>query len=184
MIKNDKEDSNIGQTGIESIRLGGKKIENLKVPIEAIIAQRQMQDVIENDRQNKIGEVKAKFPKQNTNFLKSKVEICRMNIRTIKQSIENWQREIISYKGFVMVCQERDKLLKSVINEEERKEVECDFPPYKVDALEQQISQFEDSIKLGEATIDREHSSIEELMGVIAQCEERDRQLRELGETV
>ena len=50
-----------------------------------------------------------------------------------------------------------------------------------VKMMQQQIEQFEESLRMSDEVITKEHNSISEFREVLFQCIDRDNQLRKLG---
>lgn len=178
------DDTNVGETGVDSIRLGGYKVENLRIPLESIKAGEQIPQAIETERKSRVANVRAKFPEQSISFLQSQIGVCRKHIVTMKQMISGWQDEIATYKVLVNECKKRDELLDACDVPEVAAHIRKEYKPYSVKAMEAQLVQFQESIDQAEGVIEKEHTSIEEVQERIGLCKERDRQLRELGESV
>lgn len=71
--------SNIGEEGIESIRIGGMKIEDLPLANAADV-KAQMPLVEDTIRQNKIEDLIAKYPKQKVDYLQARMKECSLNV--------------------------------------------------------------------------------------------------------
>ena len=101
----------------------------------------------------------------------------------MRQQVAHTLGQINEYKGHIMRCDVRDKMLADVPEDDSaaRKEIFKTWGRYDRDALEQQVVQFEEAIERFEAVIDQEDASIKEHTEVITLCRERDRKLAELG---
>lgn len=175
---------NIGEIGVESIRIAGKRIEDLAVPIEAIKAVQQLPEALETERQNKIANVRRRYPTADIDFLRSKIEGCHHNIRAMHQLIAKERSTVNEFSGIIALCNQRDKELSNAIGEMLVASIRGRYPPYETEAMEKQVKQCNDGIERAEVVIKNENKSIQEVAGAIAQCEERDYYLKELGEEI
>ena len=183
------EDSNIGLVGPESIRIAGRKIENLPIA-EGARAKQQMGAVIENDRLNKIATVNATYPTQRLDYLLSRINECRENITRVNKTIDEQNNMISEYRGHISMCKHRDKEIARIektgahqTNEGKAqiKSLRSVFPPYNVDAMEQQIVQCKEAIVRCNDVIAQENTSIGEFQVVVSKVKERDIKLANLG---
>ncbi len=186
-----KEKSNIGQTGIESIRLGGMQVSDLPIA-EAHDATQQMPIAIESDRQNKISFIKEKYPTQTIGWLDGALKECEATIRNVQGLITEQSNMINAYSGHISLCEHRDKSIERIKASDrssedaeiEIKELELQFPPYDVAAMKQQIIQCNEAISRSNSVIEAEHKSMAEIRDVKAQCLKRDAELKSLGVTI
>ncbi len=180
------QDSNIGVTGPASVRLGGKRIENLPIA-EGARAKEQLPAVYEADRQSKIEAVKARFPRASVLYLESRVKECQENIERVHKFRGDQQSKISEYTSQLAMCGYREKEIAAIPSddpdrEEKIKDLKKRFPLYDVGAMKAQITQFEEGCKRCDSVIDQEHQSIAELKEVIGRCKQRDLELKNLGE--
>lgn len=185
-------DSNIGQEGVESIRIKGKRIEDLPLG-QGNEAKEQLPDAIETQRINKIEGVIAKFPKQRIDYLDSRIVECKGNIDRMMKTITEQNQMISDYKGHIAMCKHRDTLIErqecKLINkkitqeefDEDKKLLNKQFLPYDVAAMEQQIVQCEEGIERCNEVIKRENLSVTEFSEVRALCVHRDLELAKYG---
>ncbi len=182
------EKSNIGVTGIESIRIGGATINNLPIAETAIVNQ-QMPEVIETDRQNKINAVKEKYPKQSISWLDGAVNECEATIKNVQRLISEQSVMINEYSGYISLCDHRDRMIAKIEEKggdaseikEQIKELKIQFPPYDVNAMKQQIVQCNEAIERSNDVISQEHESISKLRELKSKCIKRDIELKSLG---
>ena len=173
-------DSNIGETGVKSIRIGGFRIADLGM-VEYAHAKTQLPLAIDMERQNRINSVVAGAPKQRVAYLRSRIKESEENIERINRS-RNQQSTLISdYKGEIALCRYRDKAIVAETDEAKIRELKKKFPPYNVEAMETQIKQSGEGIARCDAVISTEHESIKEMRGVMVLCQKRDTDLKNLG---
>lgn len=170
----------IGIIGVESIRFGGRSIDQLPIA-EAALAKQQMPLAQEAEKQAKAMAIKAGSPKQSVRWLKAKIKECRANIKRIETIREQQNSMISEYTSLIRLCEFRDKQLEQTDDPERIKELKKMVPPYKIDAMEQQIVQSNESIERAEAVIAKEQESIQELQGVLMLAMKRDADLQNLG---
>lgn len=174
-------DSNLGETGVGSIRLGGHRIENLPIA-ENALARPQLKDVLATQKINKINDVLAKYPKQSAAYLKGRIAEAEENARRIAAMKARETQVISEYSGLIALCEHRDREIEK--NPSRKQEMLLQFPPYDVPAMRLQIEQCKQSIARGDAVIKREYESVAELRELLGLCEQRDAELRALGATV
>lgn len=172
--------SNIGQTGVESIRIKGQRIEDLPLGTGNQAAE-QVADAIETERLNAIAEVNAKYPHQRVDYLTHRINECEQNKNRMKAFIADTQRQISEYQQLIMNCKVRDRLLKAEEDPEERKAIYREWGRWEQSELEAQIGRFEESIAKTEEVITLEDNAIREHTEVIGLCRQRDRELAKLG---
>jgi hypothetical protein len=175
--------SNIGQTGIESIRINGVKPEDLPIREQAVTRE-QMPDVIENDRQNQIRAIEASYPTQRVPYLKGCVVECKENIKRIRDLKAGQEKMVNDYSVHIGLCDHRDRLIAKLDAEKdaaEIKKLKLQYPPYNVKAMKQQIRQCKEAIVRADVVVDKEFASISELEAMIHKCQERDQKLKQLG---
>jgi len=180
--------SNIGETGIKSIRLGGMKVEDLPIRESALTAV-QLPLVEDAERQTKIEGILHGKPKQRVSYLKSRIVECEENIKRISKMKEKTQEDIQQYIGHISLCKFRDKEIEKVQQSSDsrtrkRKRINNlnkQFPPYNVEMMQQQITQWEEAIQRADEVIAQEYKSISEFREVLTVCVDRDAQLKKLG---
>jgi len=180
--------SNIGGSGVESIRIGGMKIADLPIA-EHHSAKTQIPLAEDTERQNKINDVIVSSPKQRVDYLESRIIECQQNITRVGEMKLQQQAIISDYNSQISLCKFRDKEIEKIAEDDSErdskiKELFKQFPPYKVDAMEQQIVQSAEAIERAEDVIAQEYDSIAELREVLALCQQRDTTLRSLGATL
>lgn len=185
-------DSNIGQVGVESIRIKGKRIEDLPLGQgnEAVVG---LAEARETERLNAINTINATYPKHRVDYLASRIVECQENITRINTSKGQQSGMISDYKGHIALCRHRDREMNSLlamlddggISEdgflEQKKELHRKFPLFNVAAMEQQIVQCNEALVRCDDVIQQEHDSIAEFTDVMAQCRIRDTELAKHG---
>lgn len=171
--------SNIGQTGVSSIRIKGQRIEDLPLGTGNQAAE-QLPDAIETERLNAIAEVNAKYPHHRVDYLTHRINECEQNKNRMKAFIADTRGQISEYQQLIMNCNVRDRLLKSA-DDSERKEIYREWGRWDKSELEAQIERFEVSIAKTEAVIKLEDEAIREHTEVIGLCRQRDAELAKLG---
>ena len=180
--------SNVGISGVDSIRIGEMKISDLPIA-ESAIAKQQIPLAEDTERQNKIENILRGYPKQSVPYLDSRVLECEVNIARIGE-MKNQQSKLISeYTAQITLCKFRDKEIAKIDEDDPDKdrkvrELFKDFPPYQVPAMEQQITQSEEAIVRADEVIAKEYDSIAEMRELKGLCEQRDLKLRNLGAKV
>lgn len=177
--------NNIGQTGRKSIRIGGNTIDKLPIA-EAAHTRHQMTIVDDGERETKIKSIIQRYPKQKVPYLRSRIVECEENIRRINQLRDKSIASISEYKGQISLCEHRDKELARINPKDPNKDAKIkklkkDFPLYNVDAMYEQITQFQESAERAEEVVQTERDSIQEFVSVLALCQRRDEDLRRLG---
>jgi hypothetical protein len=181
----DRKKDNTG-TGVESIRLGGKSMEELSV-VEFAHARQDLPAAYETEKENKIKAIRTKYPKHSINYLTSRVTECEENVKRISTLKIQQQTMISEYNTHVGLCDHRDKELAKldpVKDGETIKALKIQFPPYNVEAMKRQITQCFEAIERCDNVVAQEYASIAELQGVMGLCLQRDKELQALGEKV
>jgi uncharacterized coiled-coil DUF342 family protein len=187
-------DSNIGQTGVESIRIRGKRVEDLPLG-QGNDAVAGLAEARETERLNKIATINKEFPPHRVDYLVSRIKECRENINRVNKSMHEQSTMINDYKGHISLCGYRDKEIEKLRSSPESgdvvqdkikmqakiKELRKNFPPYSVVAMEQQIVQCHEAIERCMAVIQQEQDSIAEFEGVLSLCRKRDIELGKYG---
>lgn len=185
--------SNIGQTGVSSIRIKGKRVEDMPLGTNNQ-ALEQMADAVETERLNAIAEVNAKYPHQRVDYLSSRINECEQNKNRMKAFIAETRGRISEYQQLVMNCSVRDKMLADLDDDKyrydgeeykaKRRDILTTWGRWDETALKQQIDQFEEAIAKTEDVIRQEDEAIREHTEVIGLCRQRDRELAKLGAKV
>ena len=183
---------NVGQVGIESIRIGGRKIEELSLA-EGAHARPQLTVAREVEKRNKIANILARYPEQKVPYLQSRIKEAEENIVRVTKVQANETKLIDDYKGYISLCLYRDKEIARITAdnalslEEHTKQVKAlykQFPPYKIEAMETQIKQSQQSVKRVNDVIDKEHHTIRQFTEVMGLCMARDLELKAIGVTI
>ena len=180
--------NNIGISGINSIRIGDMLIEDLPIA-ESAIAKQQLPLVEDTERQNKINHILVGYPKQRVSYLESRIRESESNIHRINEMKVQQQKMISEYTTQITLCRYRDDEIGRIDEddpdrEEKIKNLMKRFPPYKVDAMQQQIIQSTEAIERADEVIAQEYKSIADVKEVKALCEQRDLKLKNLGAKV
>lgn len=181
-----KRTENIGEEGIDSIRIDGVRINDLgMVPLAH--AKLQMSEVRKTQKQNKIAGIKAKYPKQRVSYLESRIKECNENISRIQGLIAENQDKMREYTGLITLCEIREKEIARIPEDapdrdERIKDWSKRVPPYNIKAMKQQIIQFQESIDRATEVVAQEYKSIAEFNEVLGLCKQRDLELANLGE--
>lgn len=176
-------ESNEGINGIDSIRIGGKKIDELPIA-EAALTKQQWPLIIKSDKENKIVNIKARYPKQTVAWIDGAIRECEDSIKKIRSLKDSQQAMINEYTGLISLCKHRDNEIARTKSEEKILELKKQFPPYNVRAMKQQIQQCNEAIFRSDGVIDKEHKSIFELKELRTQCAKRNEELKALGEYI
>lgn len=183
--------SNIGETGVKSIRLKGMKIEELPLPMAARV-QDQLRLAEDTERQNKIGEIIKTHPTQRVDYLEGRIKECKQSQENMNTLALTEQQRIQEYQGHIEMCKHRDRELSKLkasvesgdITEDYAKQRETELKrqfPYIIDRLQAQIDISNDSIQRFNEVSRRESGSIQELSECLALCRKRDELLKQLG---
>jgi len=175
--------SNEGLTGVESIRIGGKKIDELPIA-EGALTKLQMPTILADARDNKIVNIKAKYPTQSVPWINGAIREANDTIRRVRDLISRQRTMIEEYTGFISLCRHRDKALLKLdtdASEDEIKSLKKQFPLYDVKAMRQQIQQCNEALYRSDKVIDQEHDSIAMLKELMVDCKKRDAELKALG---
>ena len=173
--------SNIGKSGVDSIRIGGMKLDDLPIA-EAAQAKEELPKFIENQRLQKIESIKAEYPKPSVAYINGCISECEANIARVSSMRDKESTIINEYSAHISLCTHRDRELSKTTDPVKIKELNKAFPPYKVEALQQQIIQSTESVNRANSVIAREYKDIAEFKELIGLCEQRDQKLKDLGE--
>jgi hypothetical protein len=175
---------NVGQTGVDSIRINSQKIENLPLG-QGEKAKEGLVDFIKTDRENKEKAIRSRYPTQSADYLRGAVKEAEVNIKKIKDFRQELRDKIKDYRKLVEDANIRDLELAKYSRENPEdipkiKELNRKYPPYNIEALNQQIVQFEEGIDSCEKVIEQDYDSISEIRGVLALVEQRDKELKSI----
>jgi hypothetical protein len=185
-------DSNIGEVGVESIRIKGKRVGDLPLGT-GNEAKAGLKDAIDQERLNKIATINSKYPTLRIDYIDSRVRECRENITRVQGTMNEQATMISEYKGHISMCHYRDKeidklkkkvedgKMEQVYFEQEKKTLFKRFPPYQIPAMEKQIVQCNEAITRCNDVIQTEHDSIAEFTEAKALCKQRDIELAQYG---
>lgn len=177
-----KTSSNIGQTGVESIRIAGMKVEDLPIA-EAARVQPQIAIAEETERRNKAEAVIKRYPTQRVDYLEGRIRECKTSMDGMHKLMLAEQQRIQEYQGHIEMCKHRDRMidkLDPVRDADEITQLKRQFP-YVIDRLEAQIEISNGSIERFQSVVRRETSDIEELNQTLSLCRQRDKELEALG---
>lgn len=181
--------SNIGQTGVSSIRIKGQRIEDMPLGTNNQAVE-QLSDAIETERLNAVAEVNAKYPHHRVDYLTHRINECEQNKNRMKAFIAETRVKISEYQTLVMSCKVRDRLLAELDDDEQRtgmdfsekrKAILAQWGRWDEGELEKQIDQFEVAITQSEEVMKLEDEAIREHTEIIGLCRQRDRELAKLG---
>lgn len=183
-----REKPNIGQVGIESIRIGGMTLQTLPIA-ELAITKEQWPEVEANAKRQEIEDILAAYPKPKISYLQSRINECNETISKIQKLKADQNLMINEYTTQIGLCKFRDKeinkLKKMDMDADERyeqiRELKRSFPPYDVEAMEAQIAQCKEAIERSDSVIKQEYDSIAELKEVMTHCRIRDEKLKPYG---
>ena len=190
------DDSNIGETGLESLRINGKRIGDLPFGASQQ-AQVQLPMFIAAERQQQIKTVYASYPKASRDYLLARKRECETGIKDFKRVKAEKQVKI---KELVLLAKNQNGPSFRDIEEElyaigartdisvdekkkliaEKRAQVSDYDPL---SILQQVEQFQEDIERLDAAIQQENDSIAELTATLAKVEIRDAELRRLGVT-
>lgn len=179
--------SNIGKTGVESIRLSGMKIDDLPIG-EAARAAMQLPIAEEDVRQRMIANIRKRYPTQDVAYLQARIQEARSNISRFRDQLVRIGGQREEYRFLLINVKEREKQIQEARETlygedlaEEIKALTRQYGPWQLEGLKKQIEQFTESIKRFEATIEQEQRSIDEMSELLGQCKARDKELMQLG---
>lgn len=171
------------ETGRDSIRIDGKRIEELPF-VASHHAQAGMPDFLATDRENQIRAIRARFPRPSVGYIDSRLRECRENIQRFLKMQAEETALISEYQGHIALCKHRDRMIAALHPDRDSariKDLRREFPPYDVEAMTQQIRQSEESLDRLVEVVRQEQSSIIELHAARALCQQRDAELHRLG---
>ena len=177
-------DKNIGQTGLESLRIDGMKVGNLPLG-QGNDAREGLAAFINTEKETLRNNVSAKFPKHKKEFLEAQVRECRGNIKRIKNFKQKLKEDILEYRQLIKNCDYRENELAKYSKDnpddaDKMKELRLKYPPYDIDALQQQIVQFEEAIERCDDVIEQDYDSITEIQQILVLVEQKERELKNI----
>lgn len=180
--------NNIGTSGVESIRIGEMLICDLPIA-EGARAKQQMPLAEDQERQNKILNILRGYPNQGVAYLSGRIAESEDSINRISDVKLQSAQLISEYTAQITLCKFRDDEIARIDDDDETKPQQIKdlmkrFPPYKVEAMQQQIEQSTEAIARAETVIAAEFNTIAELRELKVLCEQRDLKLRYLGARV
>jgi hypothetical protein len=175
--------SNIGLSGLASIRIGGMKLDTLPIG-EAAIAKQQWSSKQAEDTANKIEHILGRYPRPSVAYLESRIRECQETIKNVKQLRKDQQAMIEEYGLYIRQCENRDTEIAKLDPEDDKakiRELKLKYPPYNVVEMVKQIDQCKDAQDRCDNVVDQENDSIADLSGTLALCKQRDEELRQFG---
>lgn len=175
-------DSNKGQEGLDSLRINGTKLDNLPLG-QGEVAKAGLADFIATDRETKENNIRARYPKVTEDYIVGTLRELNLNIKRIKSLKKDLKDQINEYSSLITQSQIREAKMESLNPEnpedaQKIKELRKKYPPYSLEALRLQVSQFEDSIERCNSVIEQEYESIAEFTKNLALIQQRDREIR------
>lgn len=177
--------TNIGQLGVESIRIAETKIEDLPL-VAGAHAKKGIAAAIENVRLHKIQAIHAKYPAETTAYLDGWLKECQENIQRI-QILKGQQSTMINeYTGHISMCKYRDEEIAKLDEDlpgelAQIKLLKKRFPPYQVGKMEDQIGFCKEALERSDEVIEKEFKSIAMLQSRRVLCVQRDLELQAAG---
>lgn len=175
-------DKNIGKEGLDSLRINGSKLDNLPLG-QGEKAKLGLVDFLKTDKETKENNIRAKYPKASVEYIEGVLKELKHNIERVKDMKSGMKNKIAEYRMLITQGQIRDSQIKLFDKEnpehnQKIKELMKQFPPYNIQALEDQISQFELSIDRCNDVIESEYASIAEFTKNLALVQQRDLELK------
>jgi len=180
-----KRKSNLGETGVGSIRLAGMTVHELPIA-EAHLAKLQLPGALELERQAKIANVRARYPRHDVGYIEARIREAKgmmVKFRTRRDGIRS-QRE--QYKVLLTEAEKRDAKIAGLPDDANReasiKALREEHGPWEAQGLRDQIVLFDESVERFDATIETEQASVDELSALLGECRSRDREIARMGE--
>lgn len=172
---------NIGKNGPESIRIDGRKIEDLPLGL-GNEAKDGLAGFLKTDKETKENNIRSRYPKQEADYVKATIRDCEQNIDRIKTFKAGLKEQVTDYRNLLADCSFRDKEMEQYNKDnpndaDAMKALRLKYPPYDIDALKQQIIQFEEGITRSDDVIEKDHDSIRAFSQVLVLVEQRDRDI-------
>jgi len=99
--------SNTGQTGEESIRIGGQEVHDLSV----VDQMRARKGIKLTAKQQAIKDIKSEFPQYQVAGLDAAIRQANANIVRFEKCVKEEQATIAEYTGYLALCKQRDAKL-------------------------------------------------------------------------
>lgn len=175
------QDRNINKEGLDSLRINGRKLENLPLG-QGEKAMQGLPAFLKTDKETKENNVKAKYPKVSQDYCRAAMKETNDNIKRIKGMKAGLKVKITEYSQLIKDSYKRDAEIESCKvqspdDAQKIKDLMKQYPPYNLEALETQIKQFEESIERCNSVIEQEFASIAEITRVLALVQQRDLEL-------
>jgi len=189
--------SNKGEVGVKSIRLNDMKIEDLPMG-QGNEAVKGLPEAIENEHQQMIEEVLARYPRVTVEYLDGRIAEAQRSMSDFINTRKKTRTKIGEYRALIQSCEGRktlrevepqiDEIAANPDLEKDQKmrlirELKQDCAEYDVPSMIEQIAQFEDNIERLDDAIQKENDSIAELRETKGRISIRDSQLKALGVT-
>lgn len=189
-------EDNIGEVGVESIRINGQKIGRLPFGQSQRTAE-QIPLALAHEKQQKIADVLARYPRVTHEYIDSRLVECQNAIIDFTRVKKETQTKI---KDFTHLAQQQNGESFTDIEDElyeigARTDISKDeklqlikarrhgIAEYDRNQLYQQVTQFQENIERLDAAIQAENDSITELRVLLGKLEVRDAELKALGVT-
>lgn len=176
--------TNIGIVGPESLRLNNKEIGELPLG-QNNEAKMGISEFLKTYKETKANNIKGKYPKHKREFLLSRIRECEANIKRIKGFKQDLKNDIATYNQLIKNDSIRNQEMAKYDadnpdHKEALKALRLQYPPYNLEALQQQIDQFQEGIDRCDSVIEQEYESISEIKEVLGLVTQRDRELANL----
>jgi len=177
-------DKNIGKEGLDSLRINGSKLDNLPLG-QGEKAKLGLPDFLKTDKENKENNIRSRYPKVSEEYINGTIKELKANVVRVKDLRSDMKNKIEEYRILITQGKVRDAQIENLNRDNPEhltkiKELFKQFPPYSINALENQISQFEESIEMCNEVIEQEYASIAEFTKNLALIQQRDRELRSI----
>lgn len=187
--------SNEGEVGVESIRINGMRIGDLPIGM-GNQAKEWLPIAMDVERQNKIENILASYPRVTMAYLEARIRECKTAIKDFKRVRDETQEEIGRYRALIQQSEGRPSLRSiepridevannDALSHEEKvaviKQLKQDAAQWDIENLQVQIEQFEENIRRLDKAMDQEQDSLSDLYETKGKIMARDLELRALG---
>ena len=172
--------------GLPSMQIGGKPMDELPMAAAAHATQ-GIPAFLKTDKENDERAIRARYPRPSIAYIDARIAEAKENVFRVGQLRLGENERISEYTTHIALCEHRDKLmaeLDGVDDWEEIKSLKKQYPPYDVEAMQQQIKQSQEAMARCEEVIQKENDDVAELREARALCLQRDAELRKLGLTI
>jgi hypothetical protein len=107
------QESNVCETGVESIRINGQRVEALPF-VQQHYANEGLKLANDEHRKKRIKELLARYPAYDVGQMRMQIGQARMSIDRSQLVIEQMNNLIAEYTAFIALCEQRDKELVSL----------------------------------------------------------------------